>query len=684
MRRFFMVAAICTAYLYASDTARQQKLQQAIDLMESKGDFASAMPLFQEAARSADRTLAARALLYVAQCQERQGKEQARTTYERIVKEFADQREISAEAQTRLAAMGKSLSSTMITRQVWTGPKVDILGTVSPDGRQLSFVDWETGDMAVRDLVTGENHRLTNKGSWTESGEFAGESAVSRDGKQVAYSWFNKEFRYELRLANLSGEPNPRRLFDNEDVSWMAPYDWTPDGKWIAVTIVRNDRTAQIGLVATAGGSFRVLKSVDWRGPTKLFLSPDGKYLAYDLPAGEAGGQRDVFLLAIDGSREIAVAHPANDVVMGWAPDGKQLLFASDRTGSMSVWMLPVADGKPQGVPELIKTDIGRPSSMGMTRAGALYLGVSSGISDLYVASVDLNSGEVLSRPARPVQNYIGSNGWPAWSPDGKYLSYVSERNQGARALVLAIRSKETGETRELTPNLHYLNLPRWIPDGRAISGQGVDRKGRQGIYRIDAQTGDTSPIVLNEPGVYSTPAGWSPDGKKLYYHRNNPATKEHLAIERDMASGKEREILRRKGFFGAFSSPDGRYLALRIPDLTPKSSALMVVPVSGGMPREVLRLNDPESVGGGYSVEWTPDSQAIVFRKNFAARVDQFELWMVSLDGSQTRKLSLNMENIQQLRIHPDGRQVAFTAGNQKSEVWVMENFLPGLMAAK
>jgi hypothetical protein len=61
-----------------------------------------------------------------------------------------------------------------------------------------------------------------------------------------------------------------------------------------------------------------VLKSIDWRLSSKLFFSPDGKYLAYDMPAAETSDQRDVFVLAVDGSREVsAVVHPSDDVVMG-------------------------------------------------------------------------------------------------------------------------------------------------------------------------------------------------------------------------------------------------------------------------------------------------------------------------------------------------------------------------------
>ena len=50
---------------------------------------------------------------------------------------------------------------------------------------------------------------------------------ISKDGRTVqAYSWSQRHAGpadYELRLANLTGDPNPRRLYDNPDLDWIGP-----------------------------------------------------------------------------------------------------------------------------------------------------------------------------------------------------------------------------------------------------------------------------------------------------------------------------------------------------------------------------------------------------------------------------------------------------------------------------
>src|SRR5438552_9214647 len=85
---------------------------------------------------------------------------------------------------------------------------------------------------------------------------------------------------------------------------------------------------------------------------------------------------------------------------------------------------------------------------------------------------------------------------------------------------VLVIRSLETGVLRELQVKLSYFNWPRWSPDGRSFAVYGRDLKGRQGLFRIDVQTGDSTALVYDDPDDGTFGPEWSPDGKRLYFRR--------------------------------------------------------------------------------------------------------------------------------------------------------------------
>jgi hypothetical protein len=152
----------------------------------------------------------------------------------------------------------------------------------------------------------------------------------------------------------------------------------------------------QIAVISTAEGTARILKTVAWF-PTKMKFSPDGRHIAYDFGLQRESGNRDIAVLAADGSREVRlIEHPADDQLLGWTPDGRQVLFASDRSGTRSAWMIRVTDGLPEGSPELVKPDMGQIIPIGFTPAGAFYYGLAIGTGDVYTAELDPATARVL------------------------------------------------------------------------------------------------------------------------------------------------------------------------------------------------------------------------------------------------------------------------------------------------
>ena len=78
-----------------------------------------------------------------------------------------------------------------------------------------------------------------------------------------------------------------------------------------------------------------------------LSLSPDGRYLAYDVPATDVGSPRDIIVLATDGSQETTVVqNPANDSFPLWSPDGSHLLVPERSHRTQGLWMVPIDNGR--------------------------------------------------------------------------------------------------------------------------------------------------------------------------------------------------------------------------------------------------------------------------------------------------------------------------------------------------
>ena len=655
------------------DAERMLKAAMNTELVD--GNLKAAIEQYKKVAQSGIRPLAAQALVHMADCYQRLGDSESRKIYEQIVREYADQKEAAAIAQKKLGA-GAS-NSGVTTRQMWTGPKVDNSGTVSPDGRFLSFTDWETGDLAIHDLTTGQDRRLTNKGTWQQSSWQAIQSVISRDGKLVAYDWHDGKATFELRLIEISSGKS-RLLISNPSGPELFPEDWSPDGKWILVNVSRGE-AQETGLVSTADGTLRILKpsSAVWC----MKFAPDG-YLACN---SGANGHGEIRLLAVDGSTETAAfTHPTNDRVLGWSPDGKRLLFSSDRSGLTGIWAITISDGKPQGRAELIKANVD-PSSLGVTSSGALYYSVTSSARDVYVATVDFETGKMLSPPTPLPQTFLGLNDFPRWSPDGKSLAYLSRRDangNSSRLNTLAIRSMESGKVRELNPDMRMLNRggfsqPLWSPDGGALLVNGTDKQGRAGIYRIDAQSGVAEPVVLDDLNLGSVMAlAWSPDGRTLYLVRTDEKSRAATLFARDIQSGREREILRREaplnyvGLGWVAMSPDGRSLAITAFDRRTQSGSLLVIPAEGGEPRELLRTSSsgPDQLGAW--VEWSPDGKYVIFRRGSPRR----ENFRIPAGGGTPVKYAGEWM-VGPSTTSPDGHQVAFAQGEHKIEIWAMES---------
>ena len=725
---FVLAAALTLAAPRVVAQSGNDLFQKALAKERAEGQLDAAIQLYEQVVRdfAADRPLAAKALLQIGRCHERLGKGGAQKAYDRLVRDYADQRTAADEARARLAALAGTgaagsrhagqRAGGMSSRHVWTLPgSGTITGAVSHDGRYVPYTDWAVptgnGELFFHDTTTGASRRMTQDVEQFGQQFVENGGAFSADDTEFAYGFFNKD-RFELRIVGVRppGRSPPRVLYSNPESFQIWPDDWSRDGKWLAVQIKRKDKTAQIGVVAVQDGSLRVLKSVDWRGSFKLFFSPDSKYVAYDLPAMDVGGQRDVFILAIDGSRETpAVVHPANDVLAGWSPDGRHLLFTSDRTGAKGLWTVGFVDGKPHGAPQQIK-DVVAGVSMGVTRQGTLYSFINhprfaTTRSDIHVAAFDFAKGQFLSTPAVAVHAFVGANNFPAWSPDGKSLAYLSRRGEmaeGRMTTVIGILSEDTGRLRELRPQLEiYVGGAglRWSPDGRSLAIQATDSKGRQGIFRIDAVTGEATPIALSsrEPGGQGdsfTGPMWAPDGQSIYYSRVNRTAGLTIVVERDLSSGKEREVIRKSGRppSTADLSPDGKYLAGMGGDYFAGAPAMpgrtrkwnvWLSPVRGGEPTELMRA---ESHGAGVLM-WAPDNRSIfVYSIKDKSRGDR-EVWRVPIDGTEPQKLDLNVNSLgplansdQQFQAHPDGKRVAFAATEPAKpwEVWALENFLP------
>ena len=287
----------------------------------------------------------------------------------------------------------------------------------------------------------------------------------------------------------------------------------------------------------------------------------------------------------------------------------------------------------------------------------------------------------------------------PAWSRDGRYLAYVSNPTSFSSDVVLRIHSVETGETRELYPRLSitqpivFTGNMHWFPDGSAVLVRARDLVNRMGFFRIDSQTGAVSLVwsTGDSADMVSGSPVLSPDGKTLFFARDVVNSQMQI-IGVDLEKRTERVVVSTEGavIMNAIAvSPDGQRLAFEgfspedvsQSDGTPPLASLYVVQASGGESVLLHRLEEPHGINMVHGeVEWSADGRYVFFATvDIAATGLHSRLWRVPAGGGRAERLDQlggsSFEDFS-MRMHPNGRELAFSAGSPGGvELWVMEN---------
>jgi len=675
--------------------------QQALVKERTEGNLQEAIRLYQTIVQKygSDRRLVARALFQIGQAYEKLGNTDARKAYERIVREFADQKEVAAEARTRLGSLPDTrLADALTARVLWSGNGVDFTGSILPDGR-LMVIDWaSSGDIAIRDMTTGEIKRLMAKaGSWEDSRVNAQFPLPSPDLRQIAYNWTERpgdhigdgrvNQKWELRvMANETGGKH-RVLLGSTEFQWFEPSAWSRDSKSILVNLWKRDGTKQIAWVSVSDGTIRLLRSLDWRLlDGRSSLSPDGRYIAYAAWDSADSRKSAIYVVAADGSSENALMKPvATNQFPVWAPDGKHVVYVSNRSGNLDLWSIAVQDGKPAGEPVLAKSDIGKNRPIGFTRSGSYYYGHADGGADIYAADIDPTTGKIGERSVL-TETFAGSNRHPRLSRDQKFIAYQSQRERGDNySPEIVVRSIETGQERSYPPNPMRLGgQVMWFRDGNSILHALRDTQNRVSFYRLDLKTGEFTQTFATDATSGSVESALSLDERTVYTNvggGNRFGSPNVFAY--DLATGQKRVVFTAVPgalVSGLALSPNGRTLALKL--VYPKAERhLILVDIDGKNIRD-LHTDTADFDSVRPQLAWTKDGQTIYFTRS--SKGDDWQLMRISAEGGKPEFTGLAGTGTPGIDLYANDSRIAFDDGIQGvSELWTLDN-LPILKSAR
>jgi Tol biopolymer transport system component len=654
--------------------------EKALLLEEAQAQLEEAISAYQEIIDgSADPALAAQAQLHVGICYEKLGLEQAQLAYQKVIDNYPTQIEIVVLAKEKLSRL-KTVPEPIDTgsedfhlQQVWANA-YDTMGSPSPDGRFMSYVNWNVPCLAIYEFETEKSRDITTtKGTWEGDSVWAESSIWSPDGKNLAYVWYGQEY-ISIRTVGIDST-EPVEIFGDKNLIYCHPNSWSEDGKYILAVLCHKDRRHEIVLISLDDHSVRSLKILKPGHHPWSSLSRDGKFVSYSFTPDMNSPKTDIYLLStVDGTEKTIIDHPATDFSPLWMPDGKNILFFSDRRGTVSAWSQKVSDGAADGEEKLIM-DLNRLSPKTIIPNGDLYISFLEGGHDVYNAIIDPETGKVISAPKRVVETNEGWNGAACFSPDGKIMAYVSQRgvldpqlSWGQQSLIL--RDVQTGEERELIPRSSQLVRGRarlkWSPDSDEILFVGRDQTGQNGAFVLNI--GDASfESITEEKDFKGADVVWGNDSNKFYFFYQGDGEKNGV-YSLDRNSHEETKILSESNVFGIALRPGSNQLAAIVGN---------VIKVANLENNEVAELFTLEPEVKHTYIEWSPDGNWLYFIKCFGEGT--VELWRVDANGNNVQLIGKSFPHLTNMSIHPGGKRLAFTVSrsDENSSIWVMKNFL-------
>jgi len=240
---------------------------------------------------------------------------------------------------------------------------------------------------------------------------------------------------------------------------------WSPDGTWISYVSTKSG-APELWLWSVKNG--RHIQLTDLGGRINaLSWSPDSRWIAF---SGDRYGNFDIWKVSVPGGEAIRITRDTRyEVYPSWTPDGRMILYdrLDEKWVDHEVMILAAAGGDPRlVVEEKDFFDYGAGRTFGFTMASpdgktVLYRSHRSGWINYWL--VPLAGGE-----PRPVAAEAADQSGAFWSPDGKWIAYISNDN-GTE--YLRVVSASGGRAKNLvSPKMGVCSRPQWSPDGKCIS----------------------------------------------------------------------------------------------------------------------------------------------------------------------------------------------------------------------
>jgi TolB protein len=432
------------------------------------------------------------------------------------------------------------------------------------------------------------------------------------------------------------------------------------------------------------------------------------------------GGMPQIFVAASDGTgQHPLLSNPDNDYDATWSPDGKSIVFTSERNGSADLFHVN-ADGS--GLKALTQ-DPAYDDQAAFSPDGRKLVFVSTregGTANLWIL-------DLASLRAQRLTTGTGGNYRPSWSPDGKWIAFSSGRGkpmpfsegrwERLQLADLYIVHPDGSGLKQIPVQQDFCGSPKWMADSRHIvtycmtaqqtlanriasPAPGNDTH----LISVDTTSGastempaagvkiNPSPLGPSEigyirkdtldPGIEYLSGGhgprgairtasWSPDGKFVVFHKQVAGTP--TGLQKAFSKNSQYDLEIATGTLPSFNPSGTQFVTTGFPNGRASLSAITVTTVQTGVSQIVYRDKTSNALAGS----WSPDGSKILFGIGpFAAFFDGFhseflnpadrpeggaKVALVNADGTGFQELTAAEGNNAFPSFAPDGKHFVY-----------------------
>jgi len=342
--------------------------------------------------------------------------------------------------------------------------------------------------------------------------------------------------------SNLKAQGAPRAVTvdDAFEIREVRDPQITDDGKWVAYTVssasLKDDKSeTRIWMVPTTGGDGIVL-TAEKVSSSHPRWSPDGKYLAFLSKRGE--GKTQVWLLNRMGGEAQQLTEAIQDVDdFAWSPDSKKLVLVLQDPSPEDLEEAKTKDkDKDKDKPADKDAKSKKPKTpppMVIDR----YRFKSDTVGYLNHQRTHLYVFDVATKASTQVTSGDFDDEDPAWSPDGKSLAFASnrstpdpDRTYDSNIWVVAADNTDKGaHLTQVTTNPGFDGHPAWSPDGQWITYV-TQLDPKLLVYSthqiaVSPAAGGAAKVLTGKFDRMSRAPRFSPDGKSIYFIADDDGT---------------------------------------------------------------------------------------------------------------------------------------------------------------